>query len=557
MATIVEVTDANNPYLLGSEGLIDPDGWPHFEVDLRLKIDNAIINTTGEGIVDISGPHAFSMDVTGSSVEIRSITGGTESLPNEITIGWEGGLFIDSSVSSEALGNLTINVHTSDSSAVLDLYANNLPTDPEHALTMTGLEWREEYGNAIDIRLHGVAAPVSARLEDGLTSFYDADNNKVAQFNIVGMDEKRLSQIEFSSSGISLQCFARGTKIATPNGEVAVEDFKPGDTVLTVEGDIRTVKWVGHRSIDTTTIPPDQTLVAFPVRFAANSLSEGIPLRDLVVSPWHHFYFEGYLVPAVLLVNGKTIVQDFTVKSVDYFHLELDKFDILISERAPTESYYDTGNRSMFSNAPVTALLPSIKICPKRPGQWKDRVLGKGPIIEAIKEKLLQRAEQLMGFTRVDDPLLHLTIGAAHEPLWPRAVVNGTYEFVLPESAMGEDVHIRSRCAAAREMAAHAGKDLRQLGVALDSICVRGTLGNRDVDLNDSTIRGLHPMEVKTKRRVSLRWTDGDCVLPAQVVGSMSGEETLTVSVAKTYKYWHKIAEEVVESSHVYAQVGT
>jgi fibronectin-binding autotransporter adhesin len=60
------------------------------------------------------------------------------------------------------------------------------------------------------------------------------------------------------------------------------------------------------------------------------------------------------LVPAGLLVNGTSIVQESGCKRVDYYHLELDTHDIILAERAPSESFVDDDNRGMFHNAHET-----------------------------------------------------------------------------------------------------------------------------------------------------------------------------------------------------------
>jgi hypothetical protein len=39
-----------------------------------------------------------------------------------------------------------------------------------------------------------------------------------------------------------------------------------------------------------------------------------------------------------------------------YFHIELDRHDVLIAEGAAAESWLDCGNRAWFSNAPVAML---------------------------------------------------------------------------------------------------------------------------------------------------------------------------------------------------------
>lgn len=57
----------------------------------------------------------------------------------------------------------------------------------------------------------------------------------------------------------SLACFAEGSRIATPNGLVAVQALLVGDPVLTAGGGIRSVRWIGFRHIDLTRHPaPDR-----------------------------------------------------------------------------------------------------------------------------------------------------------------------------------------------------------------------------------------------------------------------------------------------------------
>jgi hypothetical protein len=45
-------------------------------------------------------------------------------------------------------------------------------------------------------------------------------------------------------------CFAAGTLIRTPVGDVAVETLKAGDLVVTASGEMRAVQWMGHADID-------------------------------------------------------------------------------------------------------------------------------------------------------------------------------------------------------------------------------------------------------------------------------------------------------------------
>jgi hypothetical protein len=44
-------------------------------------------------------------------------------------------------------------------------------------------------------------------------------------------------------------CLVAGTMVATPSGELLVEDIRPGEEVLTADGEAATVRWVGRQSL--------------------------------------------------------------------------------------------------------------------------------------------------------------------------------------------------------------------------------------------------------------------------------------------------------------------
>jgi hypothetical protein len=139
----------------------------------------------------------------------------------------------------------------------------------------------------------------------------------------------------------AMPCFARGTLIATPEGEKPVEKLRPGKQVITlVDGQEmipRTVKWLGHRRIDLTRHPRPET--AAPVRIQRGAFADGMPHRDLMVSPDHAVFVDGVLICARQLVNGTTICQELYWTALDYYHVELDEHAILVAEGLPAESY--------------------------------------------------------------------------------------------------------------------------------------------------------------------------------------------------------------------------
>jgi hypothetical protein len=149
-------------------------------------------------------------------------------------------------------------------------------------------------------------------------------------------------------SRVQVACLLRGTLVATPEGEVAVETLAIGDQVTTLDGVAKRVKWIGRRSYSAAFVRGNMKIV--PVVIAAGALGPQVPSRDLHVSPDHAIHVDGGLVPAALLVNGVTIRQELSSELVDYFHVEFENPEVIFTNGAPTESYVDHGNRRMFQN---------------------------------------------------------------------------------------------------------------------------------------------------------------------------------------------------------------
>src|SRR5580704_13384282 len=82
--------------------------------------------------------------------------------------------------------------------------------------------------------------------------------------------------------------FCSGTKLMTLRGEVPVESVRAGDKALTlsgVEAPLKPVTRVRHRRIDLSRHAAP--MLAAPVRVRAGAIEDGVPLRDLRVSPDH------------------------------------------------------------------------------------------------------------------------------------------------------------------------------------------------------------------------------------------------------------------------------
>lgn len=141
-------------------------------------------------------------------------------------------------------------------------------------------------------------------------------------------------------------CLLAGTLVLTPNGERPVEEIGRGDEILTADGEIAQVRWVGkqaHISLF--------NRQALPVVISAGALGDNVPSRDLCVSPDHAILIDGVLVQAQALVNGMTItVMADPPSRIDYYHLELDRQRIIVADGAPVESFVDNVSRAGFDN---------------------------------------------------------------------------------------------------------------------------------------------------------------------------------------------------------------
>ena len=190
-------------------------------------------------------------------------------------------------------------------------------------------------------------------------------------------------------------CFATGTMIATARGEVAVEDLRVGDLVLTAHGGapLQPIVWIGH-SRAAVAKHRDRARIA-PVLIKAGALGEGVPHRDLRVSPDHGMFVDGYLVPAGRLVNGTSIIQEMWCPEVTYWHVELPAHGLLVSEGAVSESYLDDGNRKQFDNFGITTLFKDFA-AERANGRYKAQacrpVLEEGPALERIRARIAARA---------------------------------------------------------------------------------------------------------------------------------------------------------------------
>ena len=180
-------------------------------------------------------------------------------------------------------------------------------------------------------------------------------------------------------------CFAAGTGIATPDGEVAVEHLQIGDLIVTAQGKTIPVKWIGRQTLAPMFAVPNFAAV----RIRKGALGGGLPHADLTVSADHGMIVDGLVVNAAALVNGTSI--DFVPLAelgprFTWYHVETEAHDAILAHGAPAETFLDVAGRAAFDNHDEYLTLYGTKrIIPEMP---LPRISSRRLLPETIKARL-------------------------------------------------------------------------------------------------------------------------------------------------------------------------
>jgi hypothetical protein len=324
-----------------------------------------------------------------------------------------------------------------------------------------------------------------------------------------------------ASGGITFSdittCFAPGTRLLTKAGEVAVEDVAVGDIAILHDGSAAPIIFIGHRRLDLRRHPKPEAVC--PVRIAAGALADGIPCRDLVLSPDHALLIDGVLVQAKDLVDNIVISQDLSLPSIRYYHVELAAHGILLAEGAPAESYLDTGHRNLFDNGDrVTILHPDLMQI-RREAESAAPLCTGGEKLAAIRAGL--HARKLATGLTVDVDW-RITARAGNAALKP--VTNGIEHilFALPDDTRTVTLNIPAFTPAAFDPTSN---DRRRLGLALADIQIDG----HALPPESLVTTGLHPRSAGDPHV----WTSGQVTLNLP-----KPAKTLSLTIAARPKTW-------------------
>ena len=326
------------------------------------------------------------------------------------------------------------------------------------------------------------------------------------------------AQNEFLVTPTSIQnvCFVEGTRILTDGGEVAVEELREGARVVTLADgrrELRPIVWLGWRRLDLRRHPDPR--MAAPVRFRRDAFAKGAPHRDLALSPDHSVFVDNKLIPAKLLVNGTTIVQELDRPSVRYFHVQLDRHAVLLSEGLPTESYLDTGNRAWFANAGTVRVAHPIFDFDASLECWQTDACAPLTVdaasVEPVWRRLSERAEALGYARQVCSTTRDAGLRFEADGRILRVSLDDRGRHVLAVPPGTRELRVVSRATAPNTLRPWLD-DRRRLGVSVRRIFLRDNTTAHQIALDDpALVSGWWNIE-QTADGMS-RWTCGDAVL--------------------------------------------
>ena len=527
----MSVTTATFTYNSGSAGAYDWSAASNWgAVGVPVSGDAVFVAGALAGAISVDNISGLAL----SSLTVQNTVSGRTIIPGVVEIAPGNTL----SVTGPIAGNGTIDLLGANTTLVAGV--SNL-TGPAIAFDLNSLSVPEEivltgalsqgqtvtdlgalsnfyFGDSIDFTMFSNIGTVNAvaggnmqivgTLVGGGTATYvfNTYQSNITVFNVVSQ----------GASGTLLEatCFAAGSRVLTPSGERAVETLAEGD-LLTVLNDgvtaVEPICWVGRLSIDLRRHARPEMVA--PVRIRRGAFAEGVPHRDLLLSPEHCVFADGHLVPAKCLVNGMTIVQEYDQPVIEYYHIETRDHAMVLAEGLAVETYLDTGNRAIFENAGTALILhPEFHI---NAGlrQWASDscapLADDAATIEPIWRRLVARA-RMQGYVPparavTSEADLRLRVGG--RSFAPVVLAPDRAVFALPAGS-GEDMVLTSRYGSPADHAAWRN-DHRRLGVAVRRIVIQSGLQEQVLTMDHPALTGgWHPVEGAGAE--AWRWTDGE-----------------------------------------------
>lgn len=183
-----------------------------------------------------------------------------------------------------------------------------------------------------------VAVDYDANPENGTVRFLDA--------NGVVTGSLRFEEIKYVIEDVT--SFVPSTLIATPRGEVPIENLKVGDRVITRDNGLQDIKWIGRRCLSEADLLLSPRLR--PVMIRAGALGDGVPEVDTMLSPNHRVLVSNAIIVPENDQNGilVAVIDLVELPGVDlmdpqdttYNHVIFARHEVILCNGAWIESFH-------------------------------------------------------------------------------------------------------------------------------------------------------------------------------------------------------------------------
>lgn len=227
---------------------------------------------------------------------------------------------------------------------IYDGTASALDRIIEYSITITYID-----GSTVPTHM-GVMQDVSGRAflvphQEGTVENDLLDDQPIASITIDSVNEAGYDGLYSDvEQDAFITWFVAGTMIATKRGLVDIAQLSVGDKICTMDRGFQPIRWIGARRV--------RAAGRFaPIIIAAGALGQGLPTRELRLSPQHRILVRSKIAQRIFGVSevllaakkmlgmpGISVATD--IKYVTYWHFLFDQHEIVFSEGAATESFF-------------------------------------------------------------------------------------------------------------------------------------------------------------------------------------------------------------------------
>ncbi len=176
----------------------------------------------------------------------------------------------------------------------------------------------------------------------------DADGDSTSgTVNFLADDGTIEGTMTFAEIERLIICFTPGSRIATPRGEINVEELHVGDRVITRDDGVQDIHWIGKKKLSAQDLIQEPKLK--PVLIKKGALGNNLPERDMMVSPNHRMlvansqtqvlFDEREVLVAAKHLVGQPGVHQIDTLGTEYIHVMFERHQVILGDGSWTESF--------------------------------------------------------------------------------------------------------------------------------------------------------------------------------------------------------------------------